>query len=200
MLLNRQSKTMGAMGTMDKIRNRASIRSQRAFTFTEILVVLGVIGGVTVGILAQAGTTVDASAVDQTVKDINSIVAGITSARSFNTDLNVVLDFNYLKDKGLLPDHLHDYIQSGSRKHQLGANANPFGGIYSLSKGPNGFFVVGVGLGRIQDNDERLKVFRRLDDIYKPDLRCASDLFASPGCATSVAWRTTSRYWAIPFQ
>ena len=182
------------------LNRRQSATSQTAFTFTEILIVLAIIAGVTVIVLAQAGTAVTSGTLQQMSTDMNSIVAAVRAARSFNPDLDTILDFTYLRDNNLLPEHLIPHVGSGITKYQLRNAANPFGGIYIVAKGPSGSFVVGAGLAVVTDTDERQEIFARLDAIYDPEYKCKTVNFTAPGCATGYTWLATDTFWGTTFR
>ena len=116
-------------------QNTTLNRRQKGFTFTEILIVLAIIAGVTVLVLAQAGTAVTSGTVSRAASDIRAIVAAAQQYRSTNGGFGGMTLVG-LNNLGQLPDNL---TGSGA----AGIGTNPWGGNYTVAvKGST--FAIGL--------------------------------------------------------
>ena len=102
--------------------------SQKGFTFTEILIVLAIIAGVTVLVLSQAGTVIESGTVDRAASDVRSLVAASHRYRAINPGYNNI-SMEQLAIRNLLPEHLVDADDDANS----GDNVNPWGGNYYVS-------------------------------------------------------------------
>ena len=183
----------------------------KGFTFTEILIVLAIIAGITVVVLSQAGSAVVGGNISKARADVASLSGALERYRTLDpVRLSANVSLWQLDAAGLLPEHMSAALNNPSiPRGQFGIGTiNPWGGSYYIARlpGTGTGYVIGVDLRTVTDTGRRLAIMERLDEVMgvgagSQTVPCTDSWNqGNPACGAGSARKGTQLAWGIGYR